>query len=499
MRSNANVGRQATPARRPPSNRLATRIAAATCATLTAAVMDGCSLTPAGATEEEARLGVAGERYAKPLEQRTLREIPAEPTWRDVLHRAFMANGELEAAYFEWQAAFERIDIAAAWPNSNLSLGYSYALGPGQMNAFDRMTFSGAIDSMENLSFPSKVAQGARVALDEARASGERFRAAKFELQRRVLTAWAEYAFLAERVRIRADQVTLTKAGLDTARSRVQFGGTQDDLLRADVAHRLAEDALRTSEAELSATRAALNAMLARDPDAPLPAPRSVPDPRPLPEDDAGLLAVAVDQNPELAALFHGVEGRSDALERARQEWIPDINPFVGLTGGIAQVVGASIVLPTTIKQIEGGIREADAMLRSSEALLRQRTREKTATFAATLVLLRDAERQSVLFEQTLIPATERTVTTVLQRYAIGAASYLEVLDAQRVLLESRLILARAKTMRETRLAELEALMGADVETLEPSSASTHTSSSQARLSVGSVPPTGTLENAHDH
>ncbi|MBL8765268.1 MAG: TolC family protein [Phycisphaerae bacterium] len=463
MHPHANVGAHAAP---PTARRQKARTTTGIVAVLAAAALGGCALTPKGAKEEQARLSAAGEKYQKPFEQRTLPEIPAEPMWRDVLHRAFMANGELEASYFEWKAAYERIDIAAAWPNSNIALGYSYALGPGQMKTFDRMTFSGGIDSMKNLSFPTKVAQAGKVALDETRASGERFRAAKFDLQRRVLAAWADYSFLAEQARIQADQVTLTRAAFDTARSRVQAGGMQADLLRASVSLSTAEDALRTTGAELTASSATLNGLLARDPDAPLSAPRNTQEPRPLPSDDSFLLAAAVEQNPELAALSHGVEGRSDALERARQEWIPDINPFVSFTGGIAQIVGASVVLPTTIMQIEGGIREADAMLKASDAMLRQSKREKTATFVATLVLLRDAERQTVLFERTVVPATEQLVTTVRQRYSAGSATYLDLLDAQRTLLESRLVVARARTTREIRLAELEALMGADIETL---------------------------------
>lgn len=466
MHPRANAGEHAMPARNPSPRHPATRIVAATGAVLIVVTLSGCAQTPKGAKEEGARLSAAGERYEKPFEQRTLPELPAEPSWRDVLHRAFLANGELEASYFEWKAAYERIDIAAAWPNSNISLGYSYALGPGQMKTFDRMTFSGGIDSMKNLSFPTKVAKAGEVALDEARASGERFRAAKFDLQRRVLTAWADFAFLAARARIQSDQVKLTKAALDTARSRIQAGGMQADLLRVSVAQRTAEDSLRATEAELKASRAALNGLLAREPDAPLMAPRSVPESRALPNDDSVLLAIAVDQNPELAALSRGVEGRTDALERARLEWIPDINPFVSFTGGITQFVGASVVLPTTIKQIEGGIREADAMLKAADAMLRQSKREKTATFVATLVLLRDAERQAALFERTVIPATEQIVATVRQRYAAGSASYLDMLDAQRTLLESRLAAARARTTREIRLAELEALMGADIETV---------------------------------
>lgn len=471
---------------------------AASAVLATALVLGGCAFTPRGTKEEATRLAQAGKPYEPRFEDRVLPELPAEPAWKDVLYRAFMANGELEASYFEWKAAFERVGIASAWPNSNLMLGYSYALGPGRMKTFDRMTFSGGIDTMKNLSFPTKVAQDGKVALDAARAAGERFRAMKFDLQRRVLSAWAEYALLAERARIQSEQVTLTKSALDTAVSRVRAGGTQDDLLRAEVARRTADDAQRAIEAELRASRAALNGLLAREADAALPAPRRMPEPRPAPADDAVLLAAAVDQNPELAALARGLEGRSDALERARLEWIPDINPFVSFTGGVSQIVGASVVLPTTIRQIEGGIREAGAMLRASEATLRQAKREKTATFVATLVLARDAERQASVFERSVVPTTERVVAAIRQRYAVGSASYLDLIDAQRTLLESRLIVAQARTMREKRLAELEALMGADIETLAASSVAPETSSTNNLLPVGSVPAASTTEASHD-
>src|SRR5215471_16493549 len=86
----------------------------------------GCVLTPNGAAEERARAREAGRVYQSPVERRELPAVPEPATWQDVLHRAFLANGDLEAKYFEWQAALARIDVAAAYPNSNLSLGYSY-------------------------------------------------------------------------------------------------------------------------------------------------------------------------------------------------------------------------------------------------------------------------------------------------------------------------------------------------------------------------------------
>lgn len=454
---------------------------------LVALALGGCALTPSGTKQERDRLAAAGEPYEPRFEERTLPDVPIAPSWEDVLHRAFLANGDLESAYFDWKAAVERIDVAAAWPNSRLMLGYSYTFSAGNMKAFDRSTFSFSPDSMESLLWPSKAAKQGEVALAQAREAGARFRAAKFELQRRVLSAWADYAVQAERLRITRERELLARFTLATAGSRVRAGGIQQDLIKADAESEAAGDSVKTAEANLATARAMLNGMLGRAPEAPLSAPEQALPPRPIPVDDAVLIATAVEQNPELEALAQRVQGRADALERARLEWLPDINPMFAFTGSASQAVGAAVMLPTTIKEIEGGIKDAGAMLRGSEAVLRQARSDRAASFVATLISLRDAERQAALFESRIVPAAERIVAITRQSYSAGGAAYLDMIGSERALLDARLIIAEAHAMREKRLAELEALMGTDVETLAeivPSHTSNHAPTASAAAAV---------------
>lgn len=243
----------------------------------------------------------------------------------------------------------------------------------------------------------------------------------------------------------------------------------QRDLLRAEASLRTLENNVQNTDAELKAMRAMLNGMLARDPNAPLPA--AAADVREMAATDDQILAVAVEYNPEIAALAHQVQGRTDALELARMQWIPDINPSFMFTGSVSQAVGATIMLPTTIAEIKGGIREAEAMFRSGDAMLRQTRSDRTATLVATLVALRNNERQAALFETTLLPLAERVLTNMRQSYASGAAMYLDLIEAQNMLLDTRLMIIEARASREKRLAELEALMGTDIETVVPSAA----------------------------
>jgi outer membrane protein TolC len=429
------------------------------------ALSGGCALVPRGTDQERQKLEALSGRYEPPLEQRQLPELPEQPAWQDVLRRTMLANGDLEAAWFDWKAALERVAIASGWPNSNVAFGYAYQFSGEDLSTFDRMTFSAGFDAMENLAFPAKTAQAGEIALDQARAAGERFRASKFALQERVLSAWAEYALAAEKVRIYGRNLGLVDRLLDTARGRVQAGGMQHDLLRAEVEQRRAQDALRVAEADLAARRAMLNGLMARPPQAPLAPPVGLPEPRPVPADDALLLAAA-DRNPELAALAHEVRGRADALELARLQWIPDINPAAMFTGSIAQAIGAMVILPTTIAEIRGAIDEARSMLRASEGALRQMRHETAARFVATLVALRDSERQAGLFQEQVLPAAERVLANVQASFASGMAPYLDLIDSQRVLLDVRLTIAEAAASREKRLAELEAIAAVDLETL---------------------------------
>ena len=428
--------------------------------------VSGCVLAPRGTDDEKSAAQKAGEPYAKPFEERTIPDLPAEPNWHDVLQRAFLANGELEAAYFEWAAALARIPQVANYPNTNLAPSFSYMFSSERMKSFDRTTVNVGFDPMENLAFPTKVAQAGKVALEEARAAGKRFEATKFEIQRKVLTAYLDLALHEEQIRIQRDNVNLLKLMSDSAGDRVGAGGAPQDLLRAQTQYRLAENQLAAMESQHLTMLSMLNGMLGRDPRAELKLPATLPAPRPIAADDARLIALAIDNNPQLARLAHVVAGRADALELARMAYIPDINPMAGFTGSVSQMIGAMFVLPTTLPEIRGKIDESRAMLRSSQAMLRQNRADSAAGFVAALYAMRSAERQSAVFTDAILPRAQQTLASMRQAYAAGTASFTDLIDTQRTLLDVRLMIAEAQIEREKRLAELEALAGVDIETL---------------------------------
>ena len=428
--------------------------------------LGGCALTPDGARDEQARLAAASKPFEKPVESRELPALPALVGWRDALRRAFLANGDLESAYFEWKAAMIAVDKADAWPNSNLTFGYSYMFSPANMKAWDRTTLAAGFDPSMNLQLPVKPATAGKVALEAAREAGEKFRAAKFDLQKKVLDAYLDLALAQERARIQRDVVHVLDLASASAAARAKVGGSVPDALKARTEQEVAKNNLGNLDAEARSAKARLNGLMARDASAPLGLPPQLPAPRPVLANDARLIAVAVDRNPELAALARQVAGRKDAIDLASLGYLPDVIPSFSVTGSIAQTVGAMAMLPTTLPQIRATIDNAAAMERSSEALLRQTGEDRAASFIANLYLMRNAERQVALYRHSLLPLAQQTLESSQQTYAAGQSSFVDLIDSIRTYDAIRLLAAEARIEREKRLVELEALAGVDAETL---------------------------------
>jgi outer membrane protein TolC len=132
-------------------------------------------------------------------------------------------------------------------------------------------------------------------------------------------------------------------------------------------------------------------------------------------------------------------------------------------------VIGADVMLPTVIPRIKGMVKEARADLRRVDAIARQTRLDRAAEYVAAVYALRDTERQAALFERQVLPSAQRVLENVRQSYSAGTGGYLDLIEAQRTLLDVRLTIAEAKAAREKRLADLEVLAGVDIETIKAS------------------------------
>jgi outer membrane protein TolC len=424
-----------------------------------AALAAGCAIHPEGEREERDRALAAGDELDAEVPP-----LPAQPELADYLRTAFHADPALRQAYWEWRAALERIPQEASPPD--VALSFDYLFSDEHMSSWDRTTLGLSNDPSAMIPAPSKLAAAGRRALEEARAAGLRFEAAKFRLQADVTSLHADLALHGELIRLQEEEVGLLALQAGEADAQLASGASQDDSVRGRTALELARLELENLHAQMPILIARMNALLGRAPDAPVPLPAALPEPPSLAAQDDEILARVAERSPELSALARDIAGRAEALDLAQQAEIPDFGFSLSLTGSIDRMVGGMLTLPVRREAIAGGIAEAEALLRAAQAARERYQRDLAAAAVLDLVVLRNAERQAALFRDVLLPRAELLARSAEAGIASGQGDLGAVLSARRDLLDARRTLAQLQTERVKALAAIESASDLDVDSL---------------------------------
>lgn len=428
-------------------------------AVLPAFGLAGCLLTPDGLDAERDAAAAQGAPYAQPAAERVLPELPSPASDREVLQHAFLANGDLEAAWHAWRSSLASVEVESAWPQGMFEVEVERAFAGGS-STFDQTSVVGMFTPI--LEWPSKPRERGEIALATGRAARERFRGQALELRAQVLSATTRIRALREEQALQAEQLVLLGLESGSAGRAVGAGALQRGLVRIQLEVRLADDRLGRSVAELERERAALNGLLGRSPAAVIVLAAEA-EPRALPGSEDELLAQLAARNAELAVLAREVEGRAGAVEIARLAYVPDLSPRLGFVGSVEQFLGASIGLPANLPAIRASIERARADLTSLEASARQRRSSLAAELAAEFVVLRDAERALRLFADDIVPIAQRLSESTRTSYASGGATQREWIESQRAEIDARVALVQARAARAVALVRIEWIAGTEI------------------------------------
>ena len=306
-----------------------------------------------------------------------------------------------------------------------------------------------------------KAAAG-RAQADIARAEGL---AVEAELTEQIKTIFAQY-WVAHRAGAVLREVHEIERGIiDTARSRYAQGrGTQADVLRASAALTRHETEIARFTAQKRAARGVLNALLLRDPMAPLAEPRRL---RPLPPATALAPAalIARANNPRVAAAKSRIAIANANRQLARREWYPNVTLSVGAIdrnghGPNGYMGSIALRVPLQWGLHNAQENQAQAELRAAEIRLDAAARDLAralAEAAATLAGARETER---LTRDQLVPQLDAAVRSAIAAYGNGRAELTPVLDAARELGEAKLSLLQAQFDEQRQLAAIERLIG---------------------------------------
>ena len=381
----------------------------------------------------------------------------------ELLARALHVSPSLRGAAQQWKAALERVPQVGALPDPQVTFTYYLEEvqsrdGPleWRVGLMQPLPWFGELD----------LADGA--ALAEARAAGARFEQARLDLQALVRNTWAELAYIDAAITSTRGVRELLLRWEGVARKRYATGlGDEADVIRAQVELGQLDDRLRSLIDLRRPVGARLNAALDRPVDTVIASPGfGAASSQTL--DEEALRVQLPSTAPTLSALDHEVAAAEARVQLADTGFYP--RPSVGVDytsvgkgGDDAIGLTAGLSIPIWRGRIRAGVASAEATSIAKRAQRHEAGNRAAAELETLLFTLRDAGRREDLYRDTLVPKGHESLAVVDVSYRAGQTDFLSLIDAQRVLLEFELAVARARADIDQARAAVAALTGVDL------------------------------------
>ena len=142
-------------------------------------------------------------------------------------------------------------------------------------------------------------------------------------------------------------------------------------------------------------------------------------------------------------------------VELAQKQYYPDFMLGLGMETGKDSIPGAmgsrrnsymgmfSLNIPLWGRKNRAAVNEAKEMQRSAEQARDNRENELAAELQTALYRWRDSERKIRLYRDSLLPKARQSLAVSQRAFEAGNAGFLDLVDAQRMLLELELSLER--------------------------------------------------------
>ena len=379
--------------------------------------------------------------------------LSANATLADCVRYAVRNQPRVAAAYADWAASVEDITVERSRPDPKLTFEFYVgdaltSLMPGAMQ-----DFPGA----------GKLAARGAVATAASRVKHIQFAAVVQEAALAVGRSYYPLHYLDARLEVNRQTLGLL-AGLETlARAQNEVGrGTLQDVLRVQIE----SEKLRTGTVNLEDSRRVLLAQFkaalglhADQPDPPVPAEAAFVE---MKLSDEEWLALALKQNPRLQEMAAEIQVADAALRVADREKEPDFS-----AGGEVDVKASpmvwnpqlSMTLPLWRDKLAAELASAQIARRGAQARLTAEQIDLAVDFTEQAYLIREADRELTLLRERLLPRARESLAVARAAYQSGQLDFLNVIEAERTLLDFQLDEIAGRTQRELARQELTVLI----------------------------------------
>jgi len=399
-------------------------------------------------------------------------DAPGEWMLDSLRTHALKRNGNLRAAFERWQAALAQVDGVSALSDPRLSWAefvedVQTRTGPQRRR----------ISLVQPFTWPGE--SSARRAVVQARADVawlgvEALRERTLES---LAVAYFDYAFLGRELEITAASLELLRSLEPVVQARVRAGAGQADLLRLQVElGRLENDweRLRRRRPSVSAQLADVISAAATI-ESILPQP-VLEEPQVATYASDAIYQLARESNPQLALMRQelGVEQAELDLERFRRkptlslgvDYIDTGSALVAATPGSGDdpwALSLGLSLPIWGAQYAARGRAERHDVRAAHERLGAFESELRAEIEDCVYRLDDAARRIALYRDALTPRAQESLELTLAAYRTGNASLLDLIDAERALLEFELSYWSACRDYHKSLAHMRMIVGGEL------------------------------------
>ena len=392
-----------------------------------------------------------------------------------VTESVLASNPSIKEARAKWEAMKQRVPQARAWEDAKVT-------GSTLLGRFVTISPNGFTDQMlsveQMIPISGRNESRGRIAAAEALGALE-------DVRRRELDAVAKAR--ASYFRLAKDYALLELNGanarsfqqtLDISRLKFEVGGqTQADVLTAENELIKIEEARRDLVRAVSDEETQLRVVMNRDPFQPLGKPAaSAPLLSHAHLSIDHLRGLIMSNRPEVRMSEAQVASAKAKIELAKREWIPD--PTISLEtqryNGAAQAVselsgGISFNLPwLNGKKYRAEEAEAARGLDAAQHALDAARNEALGLLRDQLQKIETFHHHVELSAERLIPTARQTLEAYRANYETGKTTFLDLVLSERNLFDLEAMAREHRADYEMALAELEALVGADLHLFSP-------------------------------
>lgn len=428
------------------------------------ALLAGCSGT---ATQSELRaredIRKTEAAYHPEGAKPELPSLTEKSSLTEIIQFALLNNPRVESAFYEWKSAVETITVERSLPDPKLSLSAEIMRN---LEALTPML-------MVELSGSGKLALQAEAAYEE---SGKKRALFENELLTAVLAVKRVYYqmwVLEEEIRLTNETLAILDELERLARERLAVGKvTQQDVLRAQIERDKLKNQLASLEDSRETLKVRFRSALGLSPDQSLPAVVPRIEPSKVDFTEQSLLETAFAKNPRLKAMQSEVRQAIALYQLAGKAAVPDFSGGVGVNlraSPLSWMPSVGMTLPIWRDRIAAEIARGGAELKAARAKLAAEELDLAVMFAETVFAWREADRNVKRYGDKIIPKAKSALESAQAGYTAGISDFMDLLEAQRGLLEFRMAYVMAVGQREMILAEMSfAILGRWPEGVKP-------------------------------